>query len=164
MIQERVERIDKVILSRLQYIGEKFVNNARKKTNNAEYNEAIKGLSHTRGTMKALLEGDSPSFTDRTGNLRSSIAYIVARDGKVIMNNFEISEKGKNGSDGLAKAKTLLYELVGEYSKGYVLIVIAGMGYAAAVESLGYDVITGSSIEAKQDFKEAIEHLKNILN
>ena len=32
-----------------------------------------------------------------------------------------------------------------DYPKGMVLIGVAGMGYAAAVESRGYDVITGSA-------------------
>jgi hypothetical protein len=40
------------------------------------------------------------------------------------------------------------------------LIVVAGMDYAAAVESRGKDVLTASSIKAKNELKQAIKDLK----
>lgn len=78
-------------------------------------------------------------FTDQTGNLRSSIGYAILLDGKVIDEDFE------GEIEGIAASKTVVKELAHEYNTGLVLIGLAGMEYAAAVESKGYDVITGST-------------------
>lgn len=79
------------------------------------------------------------SFTDRTGNLRSSIGYSVLLDGNVIDEGF------KGTQEGQSQAQTVIEELATQFDEGYVLIGVAGMEYAAAVESKGYDVITGST-------------------
>jgi len=133
MIDEKMDRIDKAIIARLQYIGERFVNNARKK--------------HT--------------YLDQTGNLTSSIAYIVQKNGIRIKDNYQKSEKGSDGGKGLSQAKALIEELKVKFPKGYVLICVAGMNYAAAVESKGKDVITASSIEAKKDLENAVSKFKS---
>ena len=36
----------------------------------------------------------SGSYKDQTGNLRSSIGYIIAKDGEVVKENFKESDKG----------------------------------------------------------------------
>ncbi len=135
MLREKAERIERAILSRLQYIGEKFVNNARK--------------NHT--------------YLDQTGNLTSSIAYIVLKDGTRKKDNYKKSEKGSGGEEGLTKARAFIEELKVEFPKGYVLICVAGMNYAASVESKGKDVITASSITAKKDLEDAVAKFKNTL-
>lgn len=118
--------VDNVILMRFQYIGERFVANARDKAN----------------------------FKDQTGNLRSSIGYIVLKNGKKVSGSS--FEKVKDGKDGVNNGKTYINELRKQFSTGYVLIVVAGMEYAAAVESRGKDVLTGSSLIAKDDLKKAM--------
>lgn len=135
MIREKADRIDKAILSRLQYIGEKFVNNARK--------------NHT--------------YLDQTGNLTSSIAYIILKDGSRKKDNYKKSEKGSGGERGLTAAKAMIEELKVKFPKGYVLICVAGMDYAASVESKGKDVITASSIAAKKDLENAVKSFKSTL-
>lgn len=129
ILADRVSRLDVAIISNFQYIGEKFVKNARENGN----------------------------YTDRTGNLRSSIGYVILKNGVQIKENFRTVSGGK---DGLNKAKASAKEAVKAFPKGYVLIVVAGMDYAAAVESKGYDVITSSSTQAKEDLKRAIERLR----
>lgn len=79
------------------------------------------------------------TYKDRTANLRASIGYIIVRDGKTVKENFEGEDKG------VSKAKEVANEVALKYPKGFVLIGVAGMNYAAAVESKGYDVITGSA-------------------
>ena len=115
--------IDQRIIWTLAMVGEKFVNDAR--------------------TIR--------TYKDQTGNLRSSIGYIIARDGNIIQENIE----GK--SEGRAQAKETTNEVLRENSKGFVLIVVAGMEYAAAVESKGYDVITGSVPATKALLKSKIK-------
>jgi len=116
-------RMEQRIIWTLAMVGERFVNDAR----------------------------NIRTYKDRTGNLRSSIGYIIARDGDILQENIE----GKTG--GRAQAKETANEVLRENPKGFVLIVVAGMEYAAAVESKGYDVITGSVPAAKALLKSKIK-------
>jgi hypothetical protein len=50
--------------------------------------------------------------------------------------------------------------LKSKYLSGYVLIICTGMKYAAAVESKGKDVITGSSLIAKAELNKMLKDLK----
>lgn len=126
-IDRRIDRftvnIEQRIIWTLAMVGERFVNDAR----------------------------NIRTYKDQTGNLRSSIGYIIARDGNIIQENIE----GK--AEGRAQAKKIADEVLRENSKGFVLIVVAGMEYAAAVESKGYDVITGSVPAAKALLKSKIK-------
>lgn len=120
MIKDRHRRISNAILLMLQRTGEEFVKNARERA----------------------------SFKDQTGNLRSSIGYVILKDGKQLFQNFEVV--GQAGSKGPKAAQKVVRVSKKKFPKGYVLIGVAGMEYAAAVESLGYDVITTSAIIAEQ--------------
>lgn len=82
------------------------------------------------------------TYKDITGNLTASIGFSVLKNGKIV---------------GGGK---VLDELKGKYPTGFVLLVWAGMDYAAAVESRGKDVLTASSLIAKQDLIKAIESFK----
>lgn len=123
MVHRKIANMEKAIEARLIRIGDKFVRDARTKAD----------------------------FTDRTGNLRSSIGYLLLANGKLFKADFD---QTKDGVIGKATAQNYARELAAEsvqYSKGYVLIVVAGMEYAARVESHGYDVLTGSSIAATNE-------------
>ena len=78
------------------------------------------------------------TYEDQTGNLRSSIGYAVILNGDVKKSDIT------GESDGATEAWNYLDELRVKYNKGFVLVIFAGMDYAAAVESKGYDVITNS--------------------
>lgn len=131
VIAEKIARIETAILLRLQRVGEQFVTDAR--------------LSGT--------------YKDRTGNLRSSIGYVILKNGE------QYSEGGfvqiKTGVQGTSVGKSILNEAMLKFPKGYVLIVVAGMSYAAAVESRGRDVLTGSSQRAVINLKNAIERINS---
>jgi hypothetical protein len=74
------------------------------------------------------------TYTDRTGNLRSSIGYAVLINGKVL--KYEQVEKTLNGNEGLTQGQKYLQERVKKAkSKGVMLIVTAGMNYAEYVET-----------------------------
>ncbi len=100
------------------------------------------------------------NFKDDTANLRSSIGYVVLENGKQVSANFE---QRKGGPDGVNEAEKVMSELKKKYPSGYVLLGVAGMDYAAAVESKGYDVITSSSGIAEASLKSAMVQLGNKL-
>lgn len=148
MIADKVNKINAVILNRLIYVAEKFVAKAR----------------------------SFGSYKDQTGNLRNSIGYVVLHNGVLIKENFRksasITKTQKSGKkrqtsgsgDGLEKSKKLIKEIQADFPKGFVLIVVAGMEYAAFVEAKGYDVITSASLEAVQDLKQAVIDIKSKLD
>lgn len=98
-------------------------------------------------------------YQDRTGNLTSSIGYAIINNGKIestygggdatVQQGLTgKTKKIKSTSEGRQGAVKIVEQLAAEYPRGLILVVIAGMEYAAAVESKGYDVITGSSLYA----------------
>ena len=110
-----VDRAEERIYKLLQRAGEEFVKIARKKGN----------------------------YKDRTGNLRSSIGYVIVKDGDILTENYELSEEGSERYPGMREAKRLISDLIGVYSKGWVLIGVAAMPYAVYVEAIdNIDVVS----------------------
>lgn len=81
------------------------------------------------------------SYTDRTGNLRSSTGYVIAVDGEVIARAGFCTKD----EDGAAFAEQLARTTEGKA----VLVVCAGMNYATYVSARGYDVLDSAEIEAR---------------
>lgn len=99
-------------------------------------------------------------FTDRTGNLRSSMGYIVFKDGKPLNIDFKV-EKG--GNIGAQEGERLAVQVGGSYTEGYTLVVVAGMKYAVYVESKGRDVLTSAEKFAEKSIaKELADLVTNI--
>lgn len=125
--------MEQAILSRLQRVGERFVANARGKTK------------------------DHGGFGDVTGNLRSSIGYLILKSGKQLTgSNFETITTGGEGSE---IGKRVIEEIAQKYPTGIVLICVSGMSYSYAVESKGKDVISGSSLIAMNELKAAMQEI-----
>ena len=99
----------------------------------------------------------SIGFNDQTGNLRSSIGYVVFVDGIEISSDFN---EILNGSQGVLEGKTLAYKVGQENNEGLVLVVVAGMNYALAVESKGKDVLTSTEHYAIQALPSMLNDLK----
>lgn len=124
-------------------------------------------------------------YTDRTGNLRASIGYVVAHNGKAIrLSDFQpeqgkpfhtvefTTKDGKNvrfkarvqqfdGSIGANRGRDFAGELASQYPQGLVLIMCAGMEYALFVEANGYDVITGAAMRAKMYLGKRLRTMLN---
>lgn len=81
---------------------------------------------------------DNGAYTDRTGNLRNSVGYVV------LLNSVEKSKRNIS-----ALNQKLTEELKNKYTKGLVLIVVAGMNYAAYVEAKGFNVLSSVELMAK---------------
>lgn len=142
---QKRQAVEQALMSALQIVGEEFVSNAR-------------------------LMG---SYKDQTQNLRSSVGYVIMKDGLQFHNGGFIKIKAskkpgdklkaviKGPEVGEALIKTIQRKNANKYSKGFVLICVAGMHYAAYVEAKGRDVITGSSFIAEKRLKEAVERIRS---
>lgn len=124
------KRIDESILV-LARVGEEFVNNAR----------------------------ECGDYTDITGNLRSSIGYVILWNGDIRQKRIEEAGVGNDQKTGVMRARELADQFANDFPNELVLIGFAGMGYAAAVESRGLDVITGSVPMAEELLNELKEEL-----
>lgn len=128
-IAQRVNAVQNAILYRMSYIGEQVLNAAR----------------------------STNSYKDQTGNLRSSIGYVIVKDGSVV--RASSFEQVKNGSDGTSKGRSYAESLAARYKNGIALIVVAGMNYAAYVKKRGYDVIDSSELLAEQLVPQMLREL-----
>lgn len=119
-LEAQIDRIEQRIIYNLSYVGEQCLNAAR----------------------------STDSYKDQTGNLRSSIGYVIVRDGQIIQaSDFDTVKQGREGStEGAAFAR----RLVSEFPQGFTLIVVAGMNYAGYVSAKGYDVLDSAELLAEQ--------------
>ena len=107
----------------------------------------------------AVQEG---KYNDITGNLRSSLGYVISMDGKIVKEggfkridgrgeNFEkvffttrsqktvqFWAKGKSGdgSEGSRQGLSYARDLASKHTQGVTLIVVAGMDYASYVNDI----------------------------
>lgn len=125
-----LDEIERKQVARLQMLGEMCVNHAR-------------NIPASQG------------FQDQTGNLRSSIGYMVFKDGVAVHTAYE---QILGGSDGARKGEALAKK-VGETSNGICLVVTAGMEYALYVEAKGRDVITSAEHLAQRELPRMLEKL-----
>lgn len=90
-------------------------------------------------------------FQDHTGNLRSSIVFLLKVDGKIRIRDYEVSQRGTDRITGMTEGLRFAESVAKETpNEGIVMIVTVGMDYAASVESKGRNVITGSSQTTKK--------------
>lgn len=137
LFDKLAERAEFVIMDLLQRTGEEFVKIAR-------------------------LEGQ---YIDHTGNLRSSIGYVIVKDGSIVGRNFQVSEQaGTDKQTGKREGEQLAMDLVKTFPKGYVLIGVAGMKYAMFVEAMEKkDVLTRAADKADDFIKKHSRLLFNRL-
>jgi len=128
------KKVEKQLIQALEYVGEGFVADARN------------------------MRKEDGGFGDVTGNLRSSIGYFITKDGQVIKENVQMSRRGSDRATGLDTAKTFLANI--KDNQGLRIYGIAGMDYAEAVESRGYNVITAQADVAIIELKEILNELK----
>jgi hypothetical protein len=128
-IEMRIERVIAATVRRLCSIGEQVVTYAR--------------------------DPNRKRYTDRTGNLTSSIGYAVIMDGEIMQHSGFGTVRGpefkksKGKESGSKSGRQLLAQLISEYQSGIVLIVVAGMSYAVHVEAKGLDVLDSAEIKAQ---------------
>lgn len=119
-IREHAERLTQALIDNLAYIGNEVVNQARRST----------------------------AYKDQTGNLRSSVGYVLVSDGRIVskggfaqvQNGEEGTGKGEDFAEGLARRFG--------YPETVALIVVAGMNYARYVSNTGRDVLDSAELLA----------------
>ena len=102
-------------------------------------------------------------YTDQTGNLTSSIGYVVLWDGKVVkQSDFSpvSGARGTRGVNGTAEGRKFLRGIIKGNAEGLRLVVVAGMPYAAYVEALGLDVLDSAEVKAAEIVKRLARQLK----
>lgn len=105
----------------------------------------IRALSYL-GELCVIEAKDRPqesSWFDQSGNLRSSIGYVIVHNGKII--KYSEFNQVKQGTDGIKEGKELAKELAKQYTSGYALVVVAGMNYAELVEAMDSKVVLASA-------------------
>lgn len=107
-------------------------------------------------------------YHDRTGNLRSSTGYVIVANGELVKSVFKkVVGSISSDVDGVSIGTSYAESLIKNHSRGYVLIVVAGMEYALAVESRGKDVLTTTVYKSQnllpvhlRKLKQNIERMK----
>ncbi len=132
-----LDAIQRQQIKRLQRLGEKCVTYARKE--------------------------HPGNWIDQTGNLRSSVGYMVFVDGVAVHNSDfgQISPRQSRQNvkyDGGKQGETLCQQ-IGQQTSGICLVVVAGMNYAVYVESHGRDVLTGAEHLAQRELPKELESL-----
>ena len=134
MVDARMKIIEKAIIMRLSRLGEMCVNEAR-----------------TNG-----------GYTDRTGNLRSSVGYVIMANGKEVSSKFVLT---KDGQQGIKQGSSLALQISSKFATGYAIIVVAGMDYAYYVEATGLNVLDSAEALCKKQLpvmmKQLRENIKN---
>ncbi len=101
---------------------------------------------------------ESGRYTNQTGNLRSSIGYAILEDGKII-NQSTFGKVRSTAVEAQGKGENLIKRLSSTYNTGLVLVVVAGMEYAAYVEAKGYNVLNSAEIKGKNLVKQMLKQL-----
>ena len=130
-ISEQANDIESTLLYNLEYLVAELQNHAKK---SAEYN-------------------------DQTGNLKSSIGGVVLKDNKPISyTGFQVVKKGKEGT---VIGSDFLTEQIKNASKGYVLLLVAGMEYATYVENFhNLNVLKKTELYAAIEMPKIVANLK----
>lgn len=134
MLMREAERVERLTIRALSKLGEQCVTKIRDRA------------------------GDK-SWYDQTGNLRSSVGYVIAHNKNIIQ--YSTFNQVNQGSEGVKTGKDLAKELAKRYSNNYVLIVVAGMNYAEFVEAMdNKDVLASTELWAREKVPLMLEKLK----
>lgn len=134
MLMREAERVERLTIRALSKLGEQCVTKIRDRA------------------------GDK-SWYDQTGNLRSSVGYVIAHNKNIIQ--YSTFNQVKQGSEGVKTGKDLAKELAKRYSNNYVLIVVAGMNYAEFVEAMdNKDVLASTKLWVREQVPLMLEKLK----
>lgn len=134
VLMKEANRVERLTIRALSYLGEQCVSRVRDREGNK-------------------------SWYDQSGNLRSSVGYVIAYNGNIIQ--YSDFNQIKQGSEGVSVGKNLAKELVKRYPNDYVLVIVAGMNYAEYVERKdNKDVLASTELWAMDQVPKMPEKLK----
>ena len=133
-LQRLEEDIDKAIFENFAYEGEKLV-----------------ALTRDRSA--------EDSWKDQTGNLRSSIGYVVGKDKEdKLLSTYKTV---KSGTEGSQKGKEYAKELASKQD-GWSLHIVAGMEYAEVLEKVrGRNVLASARAKLAEDIPTLAKRIKD---
>ena len=147
------------MISLLKRIGDIFVKDARENLNidtsafPSQRKVTQKEMERKRMTVTPQLgQGE---YLDDSANLRSSIGYLVLKNGQIVHQNM------KGTSEGVSAAKVALENVP---KSGLQLIGVAGMDYTSYVESKGYNVITSQATMAIVNLQRLLQKYQEAVN
>lgn len=127
-------RVQDMIIRTLSYLGERCVIEARDRS-------------------------QEESWFDQSGNLRSSIGYVISHNGRILA--YSDFAQVKQGSEGPKEGKVLAQEIAKKYTSGYALVVVAGMNYAEYVEAMdNKNVLASAELFARAELPKMMAKLK----
>ena len=139
-IQKEIEkffsRVIAVTKNELDYLAFEIITDARNKT------KAIGG------------------FDDDSGNLWSSIGFILMYDGEVLHEDFKESNQGSDRATGVEVGRKMAGDIAKENPEGWAIVIVAGMNYASWVEAKGYDVISGSTLIPEARLAQVLKNIE----
>ena len=129
-----------------QTTPEAEIRRAMEKAYNAVMQESLKRLLYI-GEAALNAAREKGSYTDQTGNLRSSVGYVVVYDGKIVQTSGfkRVKDGAACTGSGQAYAERVSRGLS---SKGLILVVVAGMKYATYVAKTK-DVLDSAELVAE---------------
>lgn len=129
LAESTAKEVEDAVVYNLSYVGERCVTEAR--------------TGH--------------SYTDRTGNLTSSIGYVIVKNGQIVMGSS--FDKTLNGREGQENGRQFARSLAAQRTSGISLIVVAGMNYARYVADKGFNVLDSAEILADRLVPGIMEQL-----
>ena len=125
-LDEELERIDRVLIRCAAESGERGNKQSR--------------MHHT--------------YTDRTGNLTSSMSYCVTKNGNLVLGGH--CEEVKKGHTGVKEGEIFAKQLIAEFPDNIAVIQSAGMDYAGDVSAKGNDVLDSGELVAERTLKDRL--------
>lgn len=99
------------------------------------------------------------SWYDRTGNLRSSVGYLLTKDGK--KQGGSAFEAVGASAEGSVKGLQYAHQLAKQRNTGWSLIIVAGMEYAEFVERIeGKDVLSSARLRVEDDITDIAQSIQ----
>lgn len=129
-LAEYMQRISTAVMRNLRYLGEQCVTEARK----------------------------HHSYKDQTGNLTSSIGYVIAVNGRVVSRS-QFNPIAQAATEGSSEGLEYAMEVARQFPRDVVLIVVAGRNYAKYVAAKGYNVLDSAEGLARREAKTILQGL-----
>ena len=118
--------------------------------------------------VSGIVDSVSSSWRDRTGNLRSSVGYIVSLDGVEMRRGgfrlYDGPERASTLKDGSQVGAAFAVSLLADHPEGLALVIVAGMEYASHVEAVeNRTVLAQAELDAPALVEEMIAELQSKL-
>lgn len=148
--------------------GSKRMNVGALIARNARFQSDLRSLILRRmsygGEKSLILARENGNYTDRTGNLRNSIGYVVIDDSTKVADECNASKEPIiTGTENLQTAAEACDEAKGRLIQGVetdgniTLEVVAGMNYATFVEAKGYEVLSNTRLSIERTMNDGIK-------